>query len=69
MKTIQGVCPKCGNPVTLTEFGRYLSKELSRFEPFFEGWCPECVERVVERRALSGSGKHKIGGRRSKNAK
>jgi hypothetical protein len=48
METVRGVCPKCGNPVVLTEYGRYLSKELKGFEHVFEGWCPNCVERVVE---------------------
>ena len=66
METGKGICPKCGNTVTLTEFGRYLSKELSRFETFFEGWCPNCVERVVEHKALSGSGKYETGGPRPK---
>jgi hypothetical protein len=49
MEAKRGLCPKCGKPVILTEFGLYLSKELSRFEPFFEGWCSDCVERVVVR--------------------
>jgi hypothetical protein len=48
METAKGFCPKCGNPVVLTEYGKYLSKELKRFEHVFEGWCPNCVERVVE---------------------
>ena len=49
MEAVKGFCPKCGNPVVLTEYGLYLSKELRRFEHVFEGWCPNCVERVVER--------------------
>ena len=69
MEAKRGSCPKCGKPVILTEFGLYLSKELSRFEPFFEGWCSDCVERVVEHRALSGSDKYEIGGPRFKIAK
>jgi hypothetical protein len=47
MEATKGFCPKCGNPVVLTEYGLYLSKELRRFEHVFEGWCPNCVERVV----------------------
>jgi predicted RNA-binding Zn-ribbon protein involved in translation (DUF1610 family) len=49
MEGKRGFCPKCGNPVVLTEYGRYLSKEFQRFEHVFEGWCPNCVERVVVR--------------------
>lgn len=48
METVRGFCPKCGNPVVLTEYGKYLSKELKRFEHIYEGWCPNCVERVVK---------------------
>jgi hypothetical protein len=48
MEAVKGFCPKCGNPVVLMEYGLYLSKELKRFEHVFEGWCPNCVERVVE---------------------
>ena len=48
MEAAKGFCPKCGNPVVLMEYGLYLSKELRRFEHVFEGWCPKCVERVVE---------------------
>ena len=49
MEAERGCCPKCGNPVALMEYGRYLSKELQRFEHVFEGWCPNCVERIVVR--------------------
>jgi len=60
MKTVKGVCPKCGNPVALTEYGQYLSKELRRFDHVFEGWCPNCVERVVEHAALKNTEKHNV---------
>jgi len=69
MKTVKGVCPKCGNPVALTEYGRYLSKELRRFDHVFEGWCPNCVERVVEHAVLKSTEKRKANGTASKIAK
>jgi len=59
METVRGVCPKCGNPVVLTEYGRYLSKELKKFEHIYEGWCPNCVERVVEHGMPKSSEGHK----------
>ena len=48
METRKGHCPKCGNPVVLTEYGRYLSKEYKGFEHSYEGWCSKCSEHVVE---------------------
>lgn len=69
METVKGLCPKCGKPVTLTEYGRYLSKELSGFEPIFEGWCPNCVERLVEHGTLSGPQECKANGAQFKIAK
>ena len=57
METAKGFCPKCGNPVVLTEYGKYLSKELKRFEHIYEGWCPNCVERVVEHGVPESSSK------------
>jgi len=69
METVRGFCPKCGNPVVLTEYGNYLSKELRRFDHIFEGWCPNCVERVVEHAVLKGSEERKARGAKSKIAK
>ncbi len=73
MKTVKGFCPKCGNPVALTEYGRYLSKELRRFDHVFEGWCPNCVERVVEHAVLGSPlespKERKVSGAESKIAK
>lgn len=59
MKKIEVICPKCGNKVALTNYGSYLSKEFMRFEHIYEGWCPSCVERVVEHRAPESSLIHK----------
>jgi endogenous inhibitor of DNA gyrase (YacG/DUF329 family) len=47
METIKVLCPKCGGPVVLAKYGLYLDKEFKRFTHIFEGWCPDCVERVV----------------------
>jgi len=69
MKTVKGFCPKCGNPVALTEYGLYLSKELRRFDHVFEGWCPNCVERVVEHAMLNSPEERKANGAASKIAK
>ena len=69
MKTVKGVCPKCGNPVALTEYGQYLSKELRRFDHVFEGWCPNCVELVVEHAMLKSIEKRKANRTASKIAK
>jgi endogenous inhibitor of DNA gyrase (YacG/DUF329 family) len=55
MKKIDVLCPKCGSAVALMEYGYYVTKELSRFEHFYEGWCPRCVERVVQHAELSAS--------------
>jgi len=48
MEKVKGFCPKCGNPVVLTEYGRYLSKEFKGFGHSYEGWCSNCSEHVVE---------------------
>jgi len=69
METVKGLCPKCGNPVVLTEYGQYLSKELRRFDHVFEGWCPNCVERVVEHAVLKSPERCKAKGAKSKIAK
>ena len=55
MNKIEVLCPKCGSPVVLMEYGRYLSKDMRSFEHFYEGWCPKCTERLVERKNLLGS--------------
>jgi len=55
MKKIEVLCPKCGSSVALMEYGHYVSKELRSFERIYEGWCPRCVERVVQHAELSGS--------------
>ena len=66
MEKIEVLCPKCGNPVTLTEYGRYLSKDMRSFEHIYEGWCPKCVERVVEHKNLLGSREYRISVKESK---
>jgi hypothetical protein len=66
MKNVKVICPKCGNSVTLTKYGSYLNKELRGFEPIYEGWCPNCVERLVEHKALSDYKNYKSSGTRSK---
>jgi hypothetical protein len=47
METVKVLCHKCGGPVTLAKYGSYLGKEFKGFASMFEGWCPNCVERVV----------------------
>jgi endogenous inhibitor of DNA gyrase (YacG/DUF329 family) len=48
MQVLKGSCPKCGNPVVLTEYGRCLRKEFKGFGHSYEGWCSKCSEHVVE---------------------
>ena len=69
METVRVFCPKCGNPVVLTEYGQYLSKELRGFEHIYEGWCPNCVERVVEHAVPKSPVECKAKGAKSKIAK
>ena len=60
MDAVKGSCPKCGNPVVLTEYGRYLSKEFKGFGHSFEGWCSNCSEHVVERYAFRNAERRKV---------
>ncbi len=66
MNEIEVLCPKCGNPVVLTEYGRYLSKDMRSFEHIYEGWCPKCIERVVEHKNLLGSREYRVSAKGSK---
>ena len=69
METVKGFCPKCGEPVILAKYGSYLSREFKLFEPIFEGWCPNCVERVVEHAVPKSPEECKAKGAKSKIAK
>ena len=40
-------CPKCGMPISLAQYGHYLSRELSGFKPWLEGWCANCTHRLL----------------------
>jgi endogenous inhibitor of DNA gyrase (YacG/DUF329 family) len=60
MNKIEVLCPKCGNPVVLTEYGRYLSKDMRSFEHIYEGCCPKCREPVVEHKNLIGSREYRV---------
>ena len=66
MNKIEVFCPKCGNPVVLTEYGRYLSKDMRSFEHIYEGLCPKCIERVIEHKNLLGSREYRVGVKESK---
>jgi len=55
MIQIEVLCPMCGSPVVLTEYSRYLSKDMRSFEHVYEGCCPKCDECVVEHKNLLGS--------------
>ena len=66
MNRIEVLCPKCYNPVVLTEYGRYLSKDMRSFEHIYEGWCPKCIEPVVGRKNLLGSREYRVGAKGSK---
>jgi len=60
MNKIEVLCPKCGNPVVLTECGRYLSKDMRSFEHIYEGCCQKCMEPVVEHKNLIGSREYRV---------
>jgi hypothetical protein len=60
MNNIEVLCPKCGNPLVLKEYGRYLSKDMRSFEHIYEGCCPKCMERLVERKNLIGSREYRV---------
>jgi transcription initiation factor IIE alpha subunit len=66
MNEIEVLCPRCGNPVVLTEYGRHLSKDMRSFEHIYEGWCPKCIERVVELKNLLGSREYRVSVKESK---
>jgi len=69
METRKGSCPKCGNPVVLTEYGRYLSKEFKGFGHSYEGWCSKCSEHVVEHGVPENSERRKANQAKLKIAK
>jgi hypothetical protein len=60
MEKIEVLCPRCSSHVALTEYGHFLSREFKKFEHSYEGWCPFCVERIVEHVSLYGSLEHKV---------
>ena len=66
MDKVEVLCPKCGNPVVLTEYARYLSKDMRSFEHIYEGCCPKCIERVVEHKNLLGSREYRVSVKESK---
>jgi transcription initiation factor IIE alpha subunit len=66
MIKIEVLCPMCGIRVVLSEYGRYLSKDMRSFEHFYEGWCPKCAERLVAHKNLLGSREYRVSAKESK---
>lgn len=60
MNKIEVLCPMCGSPVVLTEYSRYLSKDMRSFEHVYEGCCPKCMEPIVEYKNLIGSREYRV---------
>lgn len=60
MMKIEVLCPRCGNTVVLTEYSRYLSKDMRSFEHVYEGCCPKCMEPIVEYKNLIGSREYRV---------
>jgi hypothetical protein len=66
MNKIEVLCPRCSIPVVLSEYGRYLSKDMRSFEHIYEGCCLKCGEPIIEYKNLIGSREYRVSAYSSK---